>query len=171
MDTAASHFARLGLPPRFDLDPAQLEASYLALAQAHHPDRAAAADVSARRAALEASAAINEAHRVLRDPVRRAEYLCKLGGVDLDSTDRERGAPHMPAAFLAEMIERREELAQARARGFAALDALRERTADQTAQCFARATAALAAADIRAAAIALVERRYLQRLLDEIDEV
>jgi molecular chaperone HscB len=165
------HFERLGLARGVDLDTAALEQAYLALAQAHHPDRAVGQDAAARRAAMEASAAINEGYRILRDPVRRAEYLCKLAGIDLDVTDRERGAPHMPPAFLAEMIERREALEGARKQGFAAIDALRSATAAELATCFARASAALRSGEVRSAAVALVERRYLQRLIDEIDEI
>ena len=54
---------------------------------------------------------------MLRDGVRRAEYLVKLGGVDLDSSDPQSGAPHLTQAFLIEMIERRERLDEVRGAG------------------------------------------------------
>lgn len=166
---AANHFVELGLEPTYDLDLAALERNYLALAQRHHPDRVAAGTVTERRAAMETSGAINEGYRVLRDAVRRAEYLCRLGGVDLDSSDPEHGAPTMPQAFLIEMIERREGLAEARAGGTAATDALRDRVSSEQDHALERAVAALRRGTTREAAIALVERRYLQRLIDEID--
>jgi molecular chaperone HscB len=158
------HFATLGLPVGYDIDRAVLEQSYLALQQAHHPDRAVGGSSSEQRAAVEKSAALNEGYRVLRDPVRRAEYLCKLGGVDLDSNE---GAPKMDQAFLVEMIERREQLQEATRA--AQLDALREDVAGQLDVALDDAVAGLRAGKIDVAARALVRRRYLQRLVDEID--
>lgn len=63
-------FARLGLPPRFDLDPAELDRAFLAASRAAHPDHHAGGQ--------DATAAVNAAYHTLRDPVRRAEFL--LGG-------------------------------------------------------------------------------------------
>jgi molecular chaperone HscB len=167
--TAGDHFATFGLPPSFAIDTAALEATYLELQRTHHPDHAAAGTEAERRGASLRSAAINEAYRVLRDPVRRAELLCRMGGIDLDVNDAERGAPTMPQSFLIDMIERREALAESKGRGFAALDALREEVVRELDGALQRAGEALAARDIRTAAIALVERRYFQRLVDEID--
>jgi molecular chaperone HscB len=155
------HFAALGLPVGWDIDRAALERNYLALQQAHHPDRAVGASSSQQRVAVETSAAINEGYRVLRDPVRRAEYLCKLGGVDLDSNE---GAPKMDQSFLLDMIERREELQAARD-----LEALREQVAGELDAALDDAVAALRSGRIDVAARALVRRRYLQRLADEIE--
>ena len=163
---ANNHFAVLGLEPAYELDVGALERSYLSLQQRHHPDHAT---VGERRAAMERSGAINEAYRVLRDPVRRAEYLCRLGGIDLDVSDPERGAPAMPQAFLVDMIERRDALADTRRRGPAAVDALREQVEREQDGALDRAVQALRGGAVREAAVALVERRYLQRLIDELD--
>jgi molecular chaperone HscB len=163
------HFERLGLPRRFGFEREAVEQAYLERAQAVHPDRFASASLSAQREAMEASAALNEAHRVIRHPVRRAEYLCKLAGIDLDSNDPGQGAPGMGQTFLIEMIERREALEDARAQGGAALEALRQGVEDELERALDKAVRALDADDPQDAARCLVERRYLQRLLDEID--
>jgi molecular chaperone HscB len=155
------HFAALGLPIGWDIDRAALERNYLALQQAHHPDRAVGSSSSAQRVAVETSAAINEGYRVLRDPVRRAEYLCKLRGVDLDSNE---GAPKMDQGFLLDMIERREELQAAKD-----LEPLREQVAGELDAALDDAVAALRADRVDVAALALVRRRYLARLADEIE--
>ena len=165
----ADAFERLGLPRRHALARDAIEQAYLERAQLMHPDRYAAAGARAQRAAMEASAALNEAHRVIRDPVRRAEYLCKLAGIDIDSNDPGRGAPAMGQAFLIEMIERREALEHARGQGQAALDALRRGVEDELDDALDAAVRALDADDPPDAARCLVKRRYLQRLLDEID--
>ena len=168
-DPNLDHFARLGLERAAKLDRDALEDAYLERSRVVHPDRYATADSGTKRAALEHSSALNEAYATLRDPVRRAEYLVKLGGVDLDSSDRQTGAPHPSQAFLIEMIERRERLAEISEAGEDALDELRDEVEDELEGVFASALSALAKPDIQAAAAALVHRRYLQRFLDEID--
>lgn len=165
------YFERLGQPRQHALDRDALETAYLARAAAAHPDKVDQNDSSAKRAAMEISAATNEAYRALRDPVKRAEYLVKLGGRDLDSTDPEVGAPQMPQAFLIEMIEHRERVADARSAGADALDDLRDDVDRQQAESLAEAVAAIDGEDIEAASRHLVVRRYLQRLIDEIDAI
>lgn len=160
------HFARLGLDRGFALDREALENAYLERASQAHPDRVVGASSDIRRAAMEDSAAINVAYRVLRDPVARAEYLIGLAGIDLDSSDREGGAPHPEQAFLIEMIERRDQLDHASADQLAAL---REGVEAELDAVFDTALAALDAGETSKAALALVHRRYLQRFLDEID--
>lgn len=118
---------------------------------------------------MERSAAINEGYRILRNPVQRAEYLCKLAGVDVDSSDAKGGAPKMDQAFLIEMIERREQVAEAREGGDDALRSLRGRVDDEAEEVFDAAVDALEEEQIDTAAQGLVRRRYLQRLLDELD--
>lgn len=164
---SGDHFAVLGLSPRHDLSRDDVESAYLALAQTWHPDRVGPDDVAGKRRAMEASAAINAAYRVLRDPVARLEYLVKLAGVDLDSSDPSTGAPSPSQAFLIDMIERREELAEARSSGKG--EAFRNDIEDKEADAVDEATAAIVAGDVATAAQLLVQRRYWQRLLDEID--
>lgn len=167
--SSVDFFERLGLPRQFELEREAIEQAYLERAQAAHPDRFASAGSGAQRAAMEASAALNEAHRVIRDPVRRAEYLCTLAGIDVDSNDPRQGAPAMGQAFLLEMIERREALEDARGQGAAALAAMRSGVEDELDAALDAAARALAGDDPQDAARHLVVRRYLQRLLDEID--
>jgi molecular chaperone HscB len=164
------HFERLGQPRQHALDRDALETAYLARAAQAHPDKVDQDDASAKRVAMETSAAINEAYRTLRDPAKRAEYLVKLGGRDLDSSDPEVGAPKMPQAFLIEMIEHRERVADARSAGSDALDDLRDEVDSQLSDSLCAAVTSIDGGDIEAASRHLVVRRYLQRLLDEIDD-
>jgi molecular chaperone HscB len=86
-----------------------LEKQFRELSLRLHPDRFAQADVRERRLSLEQSTALNEAYKTLKDPSRRAFYLLKLHGVDLDREDA--GAQRdMPVEFLEEVMELREEL-------------------------------------------------------------
>lgn len=103
------YFERLGLPRRFSLDAAELERGYLARSRAVHPDYHVTGADAELAASLEASAALNEAYNALRDAFTRAEYLLTLEGGPTASEHKQ-----LPPAFLAEMMEAREEVEQAR---------------------------------------------------------
>ena len=81
----STDFELFDLPPRFAQDGAALEARWKALQREVHPDRFAAQGAAAQRVAAQWSARINEAHRRLKDPQRRAAYLCELHGVPVDA--------------------------------------------------------------------------------------
>ena len=104
-------FATLGAPRRFDLDLTALEKTHRELSRALHPDKFARAGASERRASLEKSANVNEAWRILRDPIRRAEALFQLEGLAVGETNEPKASP----AFLMEVMEEREALSEARA--------------------------------------------------------
>ncbi len=92
-----THFERLGVPARFDLDPGDLERAFLAASRAVHPDHHAGGHNDA--------AAVNAAYHALRDPLRRAEYvLAERGGPAVGQ-----GPPQDPA-FLMEVMDLRERL-------------------------------------------------------------
>src|SRR5437764_6028977 len=98
------HFHRLGLPRRFVVDAGELERAYLARSRAVHPDYHLAGPSADLGASLELSAALNEAYNTLRDPFARAEHLLALNGAPSNGAHRQ-----MPPAFLAEVLDAREE--------------------------------------------------------------
>jgi len=117
------HFERLGLERRFDLDTDELERRYLELSRRLHPDRMVHQPAKVQAKALRLSAELNEAHEVLKDEARRAEYLLELAGGPSAEKDKR-----TPQEFLIEQMELREELEAAQAAADpAALDALRGR--------------------------------------------
>lgn len=81
--TVGAHYRRLGVAP--DATAEQIRAAYREAARRHHPDvRAARGSVGSD----DEMAAINEAWRVLSDPVARARYDADLGG-GTDSARRD----------------------------------------------------------------------------------
>ena len=96
MQLSVDDFELFGLPPRFAIDRAELDARRRALQAEVHPDRFASADAAARRAAMQWAVRVNEAYERLGDPVRRGAYLCELAGVPIGAEDNTA----MPAAFL-----------------------------------------------------------------------
>lgn len=165
MALAPNFFACLELPVSARLDRDLLETNYLDKARQWHPDRFVSASKAEQATAQGMAAQVNEAYRILRDPVRRAEYLVKLGGIDLDSSDPERGAPKPSQAFLLEMLERRDAIEEGDVEAQDALDDVE----DELQATLAAANEALADQDIKTAADLLVRCRYLQRLADELE--
>ena len=105
----ADPFATLGMPRRYRLDMTSLETRYRELQKALHPDKHAAASASERRMSLLKAVEVNDAYRVLKDELRRAEALLALHG--------NRAGEHGPADpdFLQQMLELREALDEAKA--------------------------------------------------------
>ncbi|MEY2804610.1 MAG: Fe-S protein assembly co-chaperone HscB [Pseudomonadota bacterium] len=100
----------MGLPRRFGVDPKALDARWKDLQRQTHPDRFAAQGAAAQRVAMQWSVRVNEAYQRLRDPVKRAAYLCELAGAAIDA---ERNTA-MPGDFLMQQMQWREELDEAR---------------------------------------------------------
>lgn len=162
-------FATLGAPRRFDLDLSVLEKTHRELSRALHPDKFAQASASERRAALEKAAAVNEAWRMLRDPIKRAEALFRVHGIAVGETNEPKASP----AFLMEVLEEREALAEARAAKDLAKvaklgDAMRARASaaeKKLADGFA------AGVDPKALLPLLGELRFYKRFLEEVDAI
>ena len=104
-------FGLLGLAPRFDVDPAQLERAFFERSKELHPDRFASAPAAERVAVLSKSRALNDAYNVLKREVSRAEYLLAQEGVTIGDNER------IDPALVMELLEQREELAEARQQG------------------------------------------------------
>ena len=100
-----SHFELLGFEPTFDIDAPALRRKYLQLSRGVHPDHHDGGDSGM---SLRLSAQLNEAHRVLADPVLRAEYLLELSGGQSASEDSSVPRDVLTSAFML-----REEIAEA----------------------------------------------------------
>ncbi len=102
-------FDLFGLPKRFAQSGVDLEQRWKLLQAQVHPDRFAAQGASAQRLAMQWSARVNEAYQRLRDPLRRAAYLCQIKGAALDVQNNTA----MPAEFLQQQMQWRETLDEA----------------------------------------------------------
>ncbi|HWH80995.1 MAG TPA: Fe-S protein assembly co-chaperone HscB [Burkholderiaceae bacterium] len=106
MNLASTDFELFDLAPRFALDRAALDARWRALQGEVHPDRFAVEGAAAQRVAMQWALRVNEAYERLKDPLRRAAYLCELNGAAIGAEDNTA----MPAAFLMQQLEWREAL-------------------------------------------------------------
>ncbi|MGE0331359.1 MAG: Fe-S protein assembly co-chaperone HscB [Ramlibacter sp.] len=118
MNLQDNDFALFGLPEQFAQDRAAIDARWKELQREAHPDRFAAQGTAAQRIAMQWSVRINEAYQRLKDPLKRAAYLCELRGAPIQAESNTA----MPAAFLMEQMAWREALDEAASE--ADLDAL-----------------------------------------------
>ncbi len=110
MNLADTDFALLDLPEQFALNSTLLQTHWKAALSATHPDRFSQAGAAGQRLAMQWSVRLNEAYQRLKNPLKRAEYLCALRGSPVDA---ERNTA-MPPEFLMQQMEWREALDDAR---------------------------------------------------------
>jgi len=162
-----SHYELFGLPEGFAIDAAALDAAYRSVQGAVHPDRFGGASDTERRIAMQFATQANEAYRTLRDPVRRAAYLCALHGAD----PRVHSNTAMPASFLGLQMEWRERLEEARdARSAEELRVLRDELDDSRASLIARLAEAIdGGRDYELAAGLVRQLMFVERFGEDVD--
>ncbi len=156
-------FTLLGLPPRFDLTPAEIDRAFWERARRAHPDLAGS-DLS--------MSSLNEARRILADDELRANaLLALLGGPSADQC-RE-----LPPAFLMEIMELREQIEELLAGADAAT---RQRVRDDVrahrdacvrgiAQAFGDLADPPDPVSLRDIRVQLNAWRYIERLIEQLD--
>ena len=109
MNLQSDDFELFGVPRRFAQERSALDARWKELQREAHPDRHAASGGAAQRQAMQWSVRINEAYQRIKDPMRRAAYLCELHGAPIRAEDNTA----MPGDFLMQQMECREALEEA----------------------------------------------------------
>src|SRR5919112_4556640 len=104
LNLQSNDFELFGLPQAFAQDGQAIDARWKELQREAHPDKFAAQGQAAQRVAMQWSVRINEAYQRLKDPLKRAAYLCELRGSPINAQDNTA----MPADFLMEQMEWRE---------------------------------------------------------------
>ncbi|MFT3777238.1 MAG: Fe-S protein assembly co-chaperone HscB [Ottowia sp.] len=164
MNLQSTDFELFDVPARFAQDSGAVDARWKALQREAHPDRFAAQGPAAQRVAMQWSARINEAHRRLKDPMRRAAYLCELHGAPIDA---ERNTA-MPPEFLMQQMELREALDEAD--DAASMEKIDQQSASLRRELLSKIERQIdAEADWPAAAQSVRALMFLDRLADEID--
>lgn len=164
-------FRILDIQPRFDLDLKSVEARHRELSRALHPDKYARRPASERRLALSKAIEVNEAWRVVRDPVRRAEALLSRLGIESGEQSGAKADPEL----LMEMMDQREALADVRmdkdADRLASLTQAMQAREDEVIEALTRALATTDPDTAREALPHLAELRFVRRFLEEASAV
>jgi len=104
------YFAVFGLPRQLSLDVTLLEQKFLQLSWKLHPDNFVNASEQERELSLKKSSELNDAYRVLRDPLARIEYLLEIEGERKEGQTKQQAPPEL----LEEVFELNESLDELR---------------------------------------------------------
>ena len=100
-------FALFDLPVAFQVDSALLNERYLALQKSLHPDNFSAASAQEQRLAIQKSAEINDALRILKDPITRADSIIAINTGEAENPEEK---SNNDIDFLMQQMEWRETL-------------------------------------------------------------
>ena len=158
-------FQLFGLPEQQAQDRVDIDARWKSLQAEVHPDRFASEGAAAQRVAMQWAMRVNEGYQRLKDPLKRAAYLCELRGAPVGAETNTQ----MPAAFLMQQMEWRESLDDAD--GEAALTALDDDAARAESTALATVQRLLDEAhDAPAAASQVRALMFIQRFRADIDQ-
>ena len=165
LNLQSNDFVLFGLPERFAQDRATLDQRWKDLQRQVHPDRFAADAATAQRVAMQWSVRINEAYQRLKNPLKRAAYLCELRGVAIQAENNTA----MPAAFLMQQMEWREALDEAACA--ADLQALQAQTHESARELTAEVVQALDVdGDAARAAQGVRALMFVERFASEVED-
>jgi molecular chaperone HscB len=161
-----NHFQLFNLPQQFAIDSGALDAAYRDVQSRVHPDKFVNATDAEKRVAMQWATRANEAYQTLKNPQKRAAYLCELNGVDLQTESNTA----MPMAFLMQQMEWREALGEARAaKDSEQLDALDGALRKARKEQLGDIEAALNGGDFHAAAQGVRALMFLEKFKEEIE--
>jgi len=110
------HFLLFGLPRKLWIEMSALEKKFLELSWKLHPDKFVNASPAEQELSLKRSSELNDAYRVLRDPVARVEYLLELEGMRKEGEHKQQAPPELLEEVF-ELNESLDELREAKASG------------------------------------------------------
>lgn len=122
LPSGADYFTFFGLHRKLWLGMDALEQKFLQLSWKLHPDIFVNLTEREKEISLERSSKLNDAYRVLRDPVARVEYLLELEGMRKEGEHKQQAPPELLEEVF-ELNESLDELREAKSAG-ANLDAL-----------------------------------------------
>ncbi|OEZ63037.1 MULTISPECIES: Fe-S protein assembly co-chaperone HscB [unclassified Duganella] len=160
-----NHFELFNLPQQFAVDAGALDSAYRDVQSRVHPDKFVNATDAEKRVAMQWATRANEAYQTLKNPQKRAQYLCELNGVDLQTESNTA----MPMAFLMQQMEWREELGDARAaKDSDALEALDKQLRNERKARLAEIETQIGAGDFHAAAQGVRALMFLEKFGEEV---
>ncbi|MBC7489669.1 MAG: Fe-S protein assembly co-chaperone HscB [Glaciimonas sp.] len=161
-----NHFDLFHLSQDFSLDLSVLEQAYHEVQNQIHPDRFVNATGAEKWVAIQWAIRANEAYQTLKNPFKRAAYLCELNGVDLQAESNTA----MSGSFLMQQMEWREALEDARdAKNLEALERLNVALRLARTKDLLQIAVTLSARDFETAAQYVRQLMFLERFGEEIN--
>lgn len=141
-----------------------LDARWKELQREAHPDKFAAQGAAAQRLAMQWSVRINEAYQRLKNPLKRAMYLCELHGAPIEAESNTA----MPADFLIQQMQWREALDDAE--GIEDVDQIAAQAMSSKREQLSKIEQLLdVAKDFQAAARQVRGLMFIERFASEVD--
>jgi molecular chaperone HscB len=112
----SGYFELFDLPRKLWIEMGALEQKFLQLSWKLHPDNFVNASEHERELSLQRSSELNDAYRVLRDPVARVEYLLGIEGARKEGEHKQQAPPELLEEVF-ELNEALDELRQAKVGG------------------------------------------------------
>ena len=165
------YFSFFGIPRKLSVDTSDLQSRFYSLSRQFHPDRFARGTPADQQYALDATALLNDAYRVLRDPIQRAEYLLTQEGFDIG----EQRSKNVPPELLEEVFElnmlleetpERDELERARTK----FQSMQAETDEELSSLFERYDASEDRTVLQGIRGVLNRRRYIQNLVRDVEK-
>jgi molecular chaperone HscB len=110
------YFALFEMPRKLWIEMGALEQEFLQLSWKLHPDNFVNASREEQELSLRQSSELNDAYRVLRDPVGRVEYLLEIEGARKEGEHKQQAPPELLEEVF-ELNESLDELREAKAGG------------------------------------------------------
>ena len=156
-------FARLGVAQGFDVDVPALDRLYFDLQRQLHPDRFATKSPKEKALSQQQATALNDAYETLKDPLKRADYLVHLLGVDVlpEGCNLVRDQ-----SILMEAMEMRERLASADT--MEALNAIQRETKAEIDDVLTGLSLAFKGRDIEGACQLTTRVKYVAKMMGEV---
>lgn len=160
-------FEIFGQPVGYKIDALMLAERYRELQKEFHPDRAAAKPEAEQLVAVRWAATINQAFDTLRCPLKRAQYLLELEGIDGTGDATVTNDP----TFLMAQMELRESLSDIPTAEdpFAALESMRQQAQMDYFQLQTEFDSRYNAGDFNAALDVVAKMQFFTKLLNEIE--
>ena len=157
------HFVRLGMAVDFDVDISALDGIYFGLQRTLHPDRFATSTAKEKAYSQAQATAINDAYETIKDPLKRADYIINIKGVNVmpDGCNLVNDP-----SILMEAMEVREKLAAAE--NISDVDAVANQAREEMKDIVAGISLAFRGDDIEGACQLTTRLKYLTKLLDEV---
>ena len=158
-----NYFELFDLPVSLNVDKSKLAKKYFELQKKYHPDYFTQATEAEQEEALEKSSAVNKALKILKDKDSTIKYLLQLKGL-LEEEEKYQ----LPPDFLMEVMELNEELTAESAMAindfekdiYSGVQSIIEHYDD----------AAITIADLLKVKEYYFKKKYLQRILDRLDD-
>src|SRR4030095_1622192 len=113
---STDYFAVFGLRRKLGVEMSSREQKFLQLSWKLHPDNFVNASEQERELSLKRSSELNDAYRVLREPLARVEYLLEIEGERKEGEKKQQAPPELLEEVF-ELNESLDELREAKASG------------------------------------------------------